>query len=49
MQGNTNQKRTAQEKEAFIMHEIKNENVKFEPRYQGSFLGNFFGISVRSN
>lgn len=49
MQAKSNQKLTAQEKEALIMSEIKNANVKFEPRYQGSFLGDFFGLSVRSN
>lgn len=42
-------KLTAQQKEAQIMNEIRSNSVKFEPKFETSFFGNFFGFSVRSN
>lgn len=40
---------TAQEKEAKIMTEIRSSNIKYEPKFETSFLGNFFGFSTRKN
>lgn len=42
-------KMTAQEKEASIMAEIRNSATKFEPKYETTFFGNFFGIAFKSN
>lgn len=39
---------TAQEKEAMIMNEIRSNMVKYEPKFEGSFLGNIFGFSIRT-
>lgn len=39
---------TAQEKEAQIMAEIRLNNVKYEPKFEATFLGNFFEIAFRS-
>lgn len=42
-------KMTAQEKEAQIMAEIRLNTVKFTPKYETTFLGNFFGFGFKSN
>lgn len=41
-------KMTAQEKEAQIMKEIRANNVKYESKFEGSFLGQVFGFAVKS-
>lgn len=41
-------KMTAQEKEAAIMNEIRSNNVKYEPKFQGSIFGEIFGFAVKS-
>lgn len=41
-------KMTAQEKEAQIMKEIRASAVKYEPKFQGSFLGDIFGIAFKA-
>ncbi|CAK7896907.1 hypothetical protein CAAN1_04S04918 [[Candida] anglica] len=41
-------KMTAQEKEALIMKEIRASSVKYEPKFEGSFLGNIFGIAFKT-
>lgn len=46
----TQHKLTAEQKEAKIMNDIRNSTTKFEPRYEGTFFGDFFGIAFkRSN
>ncbi|KAK6463715.1 hypothetical protein DFJ63DRAFT_318757 [Scheffersomyces coipomensis] len=40
--------RTAAEKEAQIMKEIRANNAKFESKFQGSFLGEVFGFAIRT-
>lgn len=40
--------RTAAEKEAQIMNEIRSSAVKFEPKFEGSILGELFGFSRRA-
>ncbi|KAG2734966.1 hypothetical protein G9P44_001180 [Scheffersomyces stipitis] len=42
-------KMTAQEKEAQIMKEIRANNVKYESKFEGSFLGQVFGFAVKSD
>ncbi|KAM9893474.1 hypothetical protein OXX79_009318 [Metschnikowia pulcherrima] len=42
-------KMTAQEKEAQIMAEIRSNTVKFTPKYETTFFGNFFGFGFKSN
>lgn len=42
-------KMTAQEKEAQIMAEIRLNTVKFTPKYETTFFGNFFGFGFKSN
>lgn len=42
-------KLTAQEKEANIMAEIRKNVTKFEPKFETTLFGNFFGIGFRSN
>ncbi|CUM68400.1 uncharacterized protein PRCAT00006123001 [Priceomyces carsonii] len=41
-------KMTAQEKEAQIMKEIRASTIQFEKKFETSFLGNFFGFSIKS-
>ncbi|CAH2352965.1 hypothetical protein CLIB1423_08S04874 [[Candida] railenensis] len=41
-------KMTAQEKEAQIMQEIRASQVKFEPKFETTFLGQIFGISFKT-
>lgn len=41
------QKMTAEQKEAQIMKEIRSNTTKFEPRYEGTFFGDFFGIAFK--
>ncbi|MCP8716612.1 MAG: hypothetical protein M5E90_04245 [Asgard group archaeon] len=38
---------TAAEKEQQIMQEIRNNAVKYENKFEGSFLGDFFSFSVK--
>lgn len=42
-------KMTAQEKEARIMQEIRLSAVKFEPKFETTFFGNFFGVGFKTN
>ncbi|KAM3119188.1 hypothetical protein RJF_2784 [Candidozyma auris] len=42
-------KMTAEQKEAQIMNEIRKNNAKFEPRFETTFFGNFFGIAFKTN
>ena len=42
-------KMTAAEKEAKIMNEIRASAATFEPKFLGSFFGELFGFSVRTN
>lgn len=39
----------AQEKENAIMQEIRANAPKFEDKFQGTFFGEVFGISVKTN
>ena len=49
IQSTTAKKMTAQEKEAQIMSEIRSQSVKYESKYEGSFLGELFGISFKKS
>ncbi|KAK6197539.1 uncharacterized protein RJT21DRAFT_123360 [Scheffersomyces amazonensis] len=40
--------RTAAEKEAQIMKEIRANNAKYESKFQGSFFGDIFGFAVKT-
>lgn len=40
---------TAQEKEAAIMNEIRASSATFEPKFQGSFLGEIFGFAIKTS
>ncbi|ODV77958.1 uncharacterized protein CANTADRAFT_91403 [Suhomyces tanzawaensis NRRL Y-17324] len=42
-------KMTAAEKEAQIMKEIRANNLKYEPKFEGSFFGELFGFAVLKN
>lgn len=42
-------KLTAEQKEARIMQEIRLNAVQFEPKFETTFFGNFFGLSFKSN
>lgn len=42
----TTVKRTAAEKEAQIMNEIRANSVKYDSKFEGSFFGELFGFAV---
>lgn len=40
-------KLTAAQKEQQIMQEIRNNAIKYENKFEGSFLGEIFGFAIR--
>lgn len=40
-------KLTAAQKEQQIMQEIRSNSIKYESKFEGSFLGEIFGFAIR--
>lgn len=41
-------KLTAAQKEQQIMQEIRNNSIKYESKFEGSFLGEIFGLPLEN-